>query len=59
MSTDESKKDVKYLRKRRILSCFRCRYLRNKCDRATPRCGRCVENNCDKCEYMTETGTIQ
>lgn len=57
MSKNECKKSVKYSRKRRILSCFRCRYLRNKCDRVKPRCGRCVENNCDKCEYMTDNGS--
>ncbi|KAF0277371.1 hypothetical protein FOG50_01821 [Hanseniaspora uvarum] len=57
MKVEKTKKNSKYSRRRRILSCFRCRYLRNKCDRAKPRCGRCVENNCEKCEYMSDNGT--
>lgn len=50
-------KKCKYTRKRKILSCFRCRYLRNKCDRAKPMCGRCAEANADKCEYMSDNGS--
>ncbi|SGZ39509.1 uncharacterized protein HGUI_01709 [Hanseniaspora guilliermondii] len=50
-------KKCKYTRKRKILSCFRCRYLRNKCDRAKPMCSRCVESNAEKCEYMSDNGS--
>ncbi|XBW36820.1 hypothetical protein QEN19_002399 [Hanseniaspora menglaensis] len=41
-------------RNRIILSCFKCRSLRQKCDRNKPSCSRCVATKYAHCEYMED-----
>lgn len=54
----EKKNDFKYhvkkSRNRIILSCFKCRSLRQKCDRMRPSCTRCTRSAYSPCEYMQD-----
>lgn len=46
-------KVTKKRRNRKILSCFTCRSLRQKCDRKQPICTRCVTKGLTDCQYMS------
>ncbi len=39
-------------RTRRMLSCAECRLRRMKCDKAKPRCGRCIADGVASCVYV-------
>lgn len=41
-------------RKRALTACNTCRVKKVKCDNIRPRCGSCVKNGIDQCEYNNE-----
>lgn len=48
-----NRKITKKQRNRKILSCFTCRSLRQKCDRKRPICTRCIAKGFTDCKYMS------
>ena len=48
-----NRKITKKQRNRKILSCFTCRSLRQKCDRNRPICTRCIAKGFTDCKYMS------
>lgn len=49
-----SQRAPKKIRNRIIISCFKCRSLRQKCDRKKPTCSRCASTKYPHCEYMED-----
>ncbi|EGV66087.1 hypothetical protein CANTEDRAFT_102265 [Yamadazyma tenuis ATCC 10573] len=53
-SKKKIKKNSNVVRRRALTACNTCRIKKVKCDNIRPRCGSCVKNGVDNCEYSHE-----
>lgn len=50
----KKKKTAPITKRRALTACTTCRLKKVRCDNARPRCGACVKNKVDVCEYSNE-----